>query len=146
MNLDMVEPKNETENFLFSVSKNCETLIKKTHRKAEGTLEFKVTKPRETFSFNQPFSNEGSWMVGLPCLEVHNFVFNITEEENKFERHTATFDEFSFAELKGELQDIINIAIFSHKHLQDKILGPRIIKTYQNNQQRRHRLMVIICF
>ena len=42
MNLNMIRPKNETEDLLQSITKNCETLSKQTHRKAEETLEFKM--------------------------------------------------------------------------------------------------------
>ena len=35
----MIRPKNETENLLLSITKNCETLIKQTHRKP-GDLGF----------------------------------------------------------------------------------------------------------
>ena len=45
----MIRPKNETEDFILLVCKNCETLIKQTHSKAEETWEFKMNKPRETF-------------------------------------------------------------------------------------------------
>ena len=31
----MVRPKNESEDLLLSITKNCETLIQQTHRKAE---------------------------------------------------------------------------------------------------------------
>ena len=48
----MIQPKNKTGNLLLSITENCETLIKQTHRKAEKILEFKVTKSRETFLFN----------------------------------------------------------------------------------------------
>ena len=41
MNLNTIRPKNETEDLLLS-TKNCETLIEQTHRKAEETLEFKM--------------------------------------------------------------------------------------------------------
>ena len=51
MNLNMIRPKNETENLLLLISKNCETLIDQKHRKAEETLEFKMIKSRETFHF-----------------------------------------------------------------------------------------------
>ena len=34
MNLNMIRPKNERENVLLSITKNCETLIQQTHRKA----------------------------------------------------------------------------------------------------------------
>ena len=42
MNLKMIQPKNETEDFLLSITKNCETLIDQTHREPEETLEFKM--------------------------------------------------------------------------------------------------------
>ena len=42
MNLNMITPKNETENLVLSITKNCETLIEQTHRKPEETLEFET--------------------------------------------------------------------------------------------------------
>ena len=83
----MIQPKNETENLLLSITKNCETLVEQTHRKPEETLEFKMTKPREI-----------DWMLGLIDLEVYHSIYNITKENNKFELYTDTFDEFSFPE------------------------------------------------
>ena len=47
-------------------------------------------------------------MVGLTGLEVYNFVFKITHENNKFERYADTFDEFSFVKLKNELEKIVS--------------------------------------
>ena len=85
MNLKIIGAGNETEDLLLSISKNFETLIQQAYRKAEETLEFKLTKPRETFHFNRPISTEGSWMLGLPSLEVYNPIFNKTKENNKFE-------------------------------------------------------------
>ena len=84
MNLNMIRPKNETEDSLLSITKNCETLIKQTHRKPQETLEFKMTKPRETFHFNPPIPTKEDWMLGLNDLEVYNSIFNITKEINKF--------------------------------------------------------------
>ena len=81
----MIRPKNETEDSLLSITKNCETLIKQTHRKAEGTLEFKMNKSKEIFHFKPPIQVKGIWMIGLVDLEVYNSIFNITEENNKFE-------------------------------------------------------------
>ena len=85
MNLYMIRVKNQTEDFLLSITNNCAKVIEQTHRKAEETLEFKRIKPRETFHFNPPISIEGSWMIGLTDLEVYNSIFNITEENSKFE-------------------------------------------------------------
>ena len=81
----MIRPKNETENLLLSITKNCGTLIEQTHRKAEETLEIRMIKPRETFHFTPPIQVKGNWMIGSTNLEVYNSVFNITEENNKIE-------------------------------------------------------------
>ena len=76
----MIRPKNQTEDLLLSKTKNCETLIKQTHRKSEETLEFNMIKPRETFHFKPPIHVKGDWMIGLTDLEVPNsFFFKITE-------------------------------------------------------------------
>ena len=53
MNLNMIPPKNQTEDILLSKTKNCETLINQTHTKPQETWEFKITKSRETFHFNR---------------------------------------------------------------------------------------------
>ena len=81
----MIQPKNQTEDLLLSITKNCETLLEQTHTKPQETLEFKMIKPRETFHFKTPISIEGEWMIGLTDLEVYNSIFNITDENNKFE-------------------------------------------------------------
>ena len=44
-----------------------------------------MIKPRETFQFKPPIQIKGDWMIRLTDLEVYNSVFNITEENNKFE-------------------------------------------------------------
>ena len=85
MNLNMIRPKNETEDLLLSITKNSETLIKQTHRKPEETMEFKMSRSRQTFHFKPPIQIKGDWMIGLTDLEVYNSIFNITEENNKFE-------------------------------------------------------------
>ena len=85
MDLNMIRPKNQTGDLLLSITKNCETLIEQTHTKPQETLEVKMVKPRETFHFKPPIQIKGNWMIGLTDLEVYNSIFNITEENNKFE-------------------------------------------------------------
>ena len=100
----MIRVKNETKNSLLSLSKNSETPIKQTHRKAVETLEFKMTKPKEAFHFNPSIQiDDGSWMVGLISLKLYNSIFNIAEQNNKFEQYTENFDELSFEVFKDEL-------------------------------------------
>ena len=43
-------------------------------------------------------------MIGLANLDVYNSIINILEK-NKFELYTDNFEEFSFTELKHELQE-----------------------------------------
>ena len=126
----MIQPKNEIEDILLSITKNCEKLVDQTHRKPEETLEFKMLKPRETFHFNPPIHSKGDWMLGLIDLEVYNSIFNITKQ-NKFELYTDTFDEFSFEELKDEFEEILKIPNITDSHLEDETLAPRIAETYR---------------
>ena len=85
MNLNMIRPKNQIEDLLLSITKNCETLIEQTHRKAEETLAIKMIKPREAYQVNPLIQINGGWILGFTDLEVHNSIFNITEEINKVE-------------------------------------------------------------
>ena len=131
MNLNMIRPKTETEDLILSITKNCQTLVQQTHRKPEETLEFNMLKPRETFHINPPIHTKGDWMLGLIDLEVYNSIFNITKENNKFELHTDIFDEFSFEEIKDELEEILNIPNITDDHLEDETLAPRLAETYR---------------
>ena len=71
-------------------------------------------------------------MIGLTSLEEYNSTFNITEQNDNNEFHTETFDkQFSFTELKDELEEIFDISNITPTLLQDKILGPRIISAYK---------------
>ena len=56
MKLKMIRPKNETEGLLFSITEDCAILFKQIDKKAQETLEFKLSQPRETFYFNPPIS------------------------------------------------------------------------------------------
>ena len=70
-------------------------------------------------------------MLCLKKFEVSNAIFNITEENTKFELYTDNFDKFSFEELKDELKDIPNISGITPYHLQHEKIGPRIISAYK---------------
>ena len=130
MVLKMITPKNGTENLLLSITKNCETLVEQTHRKPKETLEFKMTKPRETFQFTPPTEIKEDWMLGLVNLEVYNSIFIITEENNKFELYRDTSDKFGFLELKDELEEILDISNITNEHLDDEVIGPQIIDEF----------------
>ena len=136
----MVRPKSETENLLLSITKNCETLIKQTHRKAEETLEFKLTKPRKTFHFQPPISFVGSWMLGLMSLEVYNSIFNITEENNKFEVYIFPDEKsggVSYEKVRHEIEKDIEITDITATDLQDEIIVPNILDEDRNQVKKR---------
>ena len=49
MNLDMIRPRNDTEDLILSRSENCEMLIEQIHGKAAESFKLKLTQARETF-------------------------------------------------------------------------------------------------
>ena len=72
--------------FLLLIKKHTDTLIEQTKTKIQETLEFKMNKQMQTFSFNPSINlvEEGKWLLGLSSLECTNSVFNITNENNSF--------------------------------------------------------------
>ena len=66
----------------------------------------------------------------LGSLGIYIPFFNITEENNNFEFYTDTSDEFSFEELKDELEEILHNSVVTPYHLKHEIIGPRIIQAY----------------
>ena len=142
MNLNMIKPKNETEDLLLSITKNCQTLIEQTHRKAEETLEFKMTKPRETFHFKPPIQIRDTWMLGLTDLEVYNSIFNITEENNKIKIYKFLDEKaggISYTKVRDEIERDLDISKITDADLQDDIIGPIIIDEYVEQVAKRMR-------
>ena len=136
----MFRPKNETEDFLLSITKNCETLIHQTHRKPEETLEFKMIKPRETFHFNPPIQVKEDWMLGLVDLEVYNSIFNITEENNKFKLYKFPDEKAggnSYTKVRDEIERDLDIEDITAADLQDDIIAPIIIEEYKKQVTKR---------
>ena len=122
MNLNIIRPKTQTEDLLLSITKNCETLIEQTHRKAEETLEFKMIKPRESFHFKPPIQIKGDWMIGLTDLEVYNSIFNITEENNKFELYKFPDEKVggvTYEKVRDEIEKDLDIEDITAEDLQD---------------------------
>ena len=50
------------------------------------TLEFKLNKQKQSFSFDPPINllKEGKWLLRVSSFECTNSVFNITNENNSF--------------------------------------------------------------
>ena len=140
MNLKIIQPKNKSEDILLSITKNCETLNDQTHRKAEGTLEIKMTKPRKTFCFKPPIKNKKDWMLGLTSLEFNNSIFTITEQNNKFELYNFPVEKAGgvpYIKVRDEIEKDLGISHITAADLQDEIRGPVVVKEYKEQLTKR---------
>ena len=136
----MIRPKTQTEDLLLSITKNCEMLIEQTHRKAEETLECRRNKSREIFHFSPPIQIKGDWMIGLTDLEVYNSIFNITEENNKFQLYKFPDEkagEVTYEKVRDEIEKDLDIEDITAEDLQDDIIGPIIIQEYKKQVTKR---------
>ena len=96
-----------------------------------------MTKPRETFHFNQPISIEGPWMIGLLSLEVYISVFNITEENNKIELYKFTASKkcgISYEKVRHDIGRDLAISKITGTDLQGDIMGPFKQKSTKNDK------------
>ena len=71
---------------LLLIKKHTDTLIEQTKTKPQETLEFKMNKQRQTFSFSPPVNlvEEDKWLLAVSSFECTNSVFNKTNENNSF--------------------------------------------------------------
>ena len=85
---------------LLLIKKHTDTLIEQTKTKPQQTLEFKMNKQKQTFSFNPPINliEEGKWLMAVSLFDCTNSVFNITNENNSFSIIIPAHWETEFAE------------------------------------------------
>ena len=71
---------------LLLTKNHRDTLNEQTKTKPQETLEFKMNKQRQTFSFNPPINlvAEGKWLRAVNLFDCTNSVYNITNENNSF--------------------------------------------------------------
>ena len=70
--------------------KHFDTLIEQTKTKPQETLEFKMTRSKQTFSFNPPINlvEEDKWLLAVSLFDCTKSVFNRTDENNSFSTMT----------------------------------------------------------
>ena len=83
----------------MSFAKSNLDIVENTHSKPQETLEFKMNKQKESFSFDVPLELLEQWMMGVTSLEVYDTVNNITEKNNK---HKLFITEKMLKEYKAE--------------------------------------------
>ena len=67
----------------MSIAKSNLDSVENALSKPQETLEFKMTKQKDSFSFDNPLELPEKWMMGVTKLEVYNTVYNISEKNNK---------------------------------------------------------------
>ena len=99
-----------------------------------------MTKPRETFHFNPPIQTKEDWVLGLVDLEVYNSIFNITEENNKFELYKFPDEKsggISYTKVRDEIERDLDISDITATDLQDDLIGPIVIEEYRKQVTKR---------
>ena len=71
---------------LLLIKKHTDILNEQTKTRPQETLEFKMNKQMQTFSFNPPINliEEGKCLLAVSSFERTNSVFNIIDENNSF--------------------------------------------------------------
>ena len=71
---------------LLLIKKHTDTSIQQTKTKQQETLEFKMNKQMQTFSFNPPLNlvEEGKWLMAVSLFDCTKSVFSITDGNNSF--------------------------------------------------------------
>ena len=83
MDLSNFVTYDKKESLLLSIAKSNLDIVENTLSNPQETLEFKMKKQKESFSFDIPLELPEKWMMGVTSLEVYNTVYNITEKNNK---------------------------------------------------------------
>ena len=66
---------------LLLIKKHTDTLIQQTRTKPQETLEFKMNKQMQTFSFNPPINlvEEGKWFMAVSLIAQILFIISLTK-------------------------------------------------------------------
>ena len=73
-------------------------------------------------------------------MEVHNSIFNITEENNNFEPYifpVSKIGGIAFKKVKDEIEKDFDVSDITATDLHDEITGPFIIEEYSKQVPKR---------
>ena len=99
-----------------------------------------MIKPREIFHLKPPIQIQGDWMIGLTNLEIYNSIFNITEENNKFDLYKfpdEKADGVTYEKVRDDIEKDLGIKDITATDLEDDIIGPIIIEEYKEQVTKR---------
>ena len=71
---------------LLLIKKHTDTMIEQTKTRPQETLEFRMNKQMQTFSFSTQINlvEEGKWLLAVSSFACTNSVLNIIDENNSF--------------------------------------------------------------
>ena len=79
-------------------------------------------------------------MIGLRKLEVHNFIFNIKEKNNKLEHYKIPVSEISgilYRKVINEIEKDLDNSNITATELQDEKLGPIVFEEFREQVTKR---------
>ena len=106
MDLSNFVINDKKDSLLLGLAKSNMDIVESTLSKPQETLEFKMKKQKESFSFDVPLELPEQWMMGVPSLEVYNTVYNITEKNNKLK---IFLKDVQLKSLNIDTQLVINV-------------------------------------
>ena len=104
-------------------------MIEQTKTKPQESLEFKMKKQSQRFSFIPPknFSEEGKWLLAVSSFEETNSVFQITDGNNSFSINIPGYwDSKSAEKTTNELNQIIELSSQKRIELRVKEVKKRV--------------------
>ena len=104
------------DELLLLIKKHTDTLIEQTKTRPQETLEFKMNKQMQTFSFSPPINlfEEGNWLLAVSSFECTNSVFNITNENNSFSITVPGHWEFGAEKIIDELNKFYSLGLLNY--------------------------------
>ena len=131
MDLSNFVTYDKKESLLLSIAKSNLDIVENTLSKPQETLEFKMNKQKESFSFDIPLDLPEQWMMGVTSLEVYNTVYNITDKNNKLK---ILLKDEQLKSLNVDTQLVMNVE-YLYKISDVKKINTFMAESYTKNKK-----------
>ena len=131
MDLSNFVTYDKKEYLLLNIAKSNQEIVENTLSKPQETLEFKMNKQKESFSFDIPLELPEKWMMGVTSLEVYNTVYNITEKNNKLK---ILLKDEQLKSLNVDTQLVMNVE-YLYKISNEEKINTFMVDSYSKNKK-----------